>query len=77
MKSLIKAGPLSLEIKIVCDSKWEVDRDNMRSVAKFCMYLNNCLISLKSRSQKSGSHSLSEEDYIAVSEICTEIFLLK
>ena len=43
----------------------------------FCIFLNGCLISWKSRGQKTVTLLSSEAEYIVVSEVCAEILFVK
>ena len=65
------------EMRAFCDSDWAGDADNRRSITGFCIFLNGCLISWKSRGQKTVTLSSSEAEYVAVSEVCTEILFIK
>ena len=65
------------ELRAYSDSDWAGDADDRRSVTGFCILLNGCLISWKSRGQKTVTLSLSEAEYVAVADICTEILFIK
>ena len=65
------------EMKAFCDSDWAGDADDSRSITGFCIFLNGCLISWKSRGQKTVTLSSSEAEYVAVSEVCTEVLFIK
>ena len=41
------------------------------------IYIEDCLISWKSRKQKSVTLSSSEAEYVAISEVCAELIFLK
>ena len=43
----------------------------------FSIHIGNCLISWKSRSQKTVTLSSMEAEYVAVSEVCMEIMFVK
>ena len=43
----------------------------------FAIYIQGCLISWKSRKQKSVTLSSSEAEYVAISEVCAELIFLK
>ena len=60
-----------------CDSDFAGDKNTIISVTGFCIYIGSCLISWKSRGQKSVTLSSTEAEYIAVSEVCTEIIFIK
>ena len=59
------------------DSDFAGDRDLRRSVTGFSIHIGNCLISWKSRSQKTVTLSSTEAEYVAVSEVCMEIMFVK
>ena len=65
------------ELRAFCDSDWAGDADDRKSITGFCILLNGCLISWKSRGQKTVTLSSSEAEYVAVSEVCTEILFIK
>ena len=60
-----------------CDSNFAGDKDSRNSVTGFCIYIGRCLISWKSRGQKSVTLSSTEAEYVAVSEVCAEIIFIK
>jgi Reverse transcriptase (RNA-dependent DNA polymerase) len=60
-----------------CDSDYAGDKDGRKSVSGFVIYIQGCLISWKSRKQKSVTLSSSEAEYVAISEVCAEIMFLK
>ena len=60
-----------------CDSDFAGDKDSRNSVTGFCIYIGRCLISWKARGQKSVTLSSTEAEYVAVSEVCTEIIFIK
>ena len=65
------------KLKAYSDSDWAGDADDRRSITGFCIFLNGCLISWKSRGQKTVTLSSSEAEYVAVSEVCAEILFIK
>ena len=65
------------EFKCMCDSDYAGDKDNRLSVTGYCIYVNGCLISWKSRAQRSHTLSSTEAEYVALSEICTEILFVR
>ena len=65
------------KLKAYSDSDWAGDADDCRSITGFCIFLNDCLISWKSRGQKTVTLSSSEAEYVAVSEVCAEILFIK
>ena len=58
------------KIKTYRDSGYTGDKDN-------CIYMFGCLVSWKSYGEKGVTLSLAEAKYIAISELCTEILLIK
>ena len=65
------------QIIAYCDSDFAGDKDNRISVTGFCISIGQCLISWKSRGQKSVTLSSTEAEYVAVSEVCAEIIFIK
>ena len=61
------------ELKCMVNSDYAGDNDNRLSVTGYCVYVNGCLISWKSRAQRSFALSSSESKYVALSDIFTEI----
>ena len=59
------------------DSDWAGDKDDRRSITGYCVYFMDCLVAWKSRAQKNVTLSSSEAEYVAVSEICSEIKFIK
>ena len=59
-------------LKSFSDSDWAGSKDDRRSITGYCIYLNGCLISWKSRGQKHVTLSSTEAEYVAVSEVCTD-----
>ena len=53
------------------------DKDKRLSVTGFCIYIYGCLVSWKSHGQKTVALSSTEAEYIAISELCAEILLIK
>ena len=64
-------------LKAFSDSDWAGAQDDRRSITGYCIYLNGCLISWKSRGQKHVTLSSTEAEYVAVSEVCTDIMFIK
>ena len=46
-------------------------------MTEYCVYVNDCLISWKSRAQQCNSLSSIEAEYVALSEACYEILIVK
>ncbi len=60
-----------------CDSDYAGDKDQRLSISGFVVYANNTLISWKSKSQRNTTLSSTEAEYVALSEICKEIYFIK
>ena len=65
------------ELKAFCDSDFVGDKEKRISVTGFCIFYNDCLISWKSRGQKSVSLSSTEAEYVAMSEVSMEVVFIK
>nr|KAJ0196275.1 hypothetical protein LSAT_V11C700361250 [Lactuca sativa] len=67
-----------LELKGFVDADWAKCLATRRSVSGYMVYLNNCLISWKSRKQSIVSRSSTESEYRALGSItCEIIWILK
>ena len=64
------------DMKAYSDSDFAGDADTRRSVSGFVIYLNECPVSWQSRGQKSVSLSSTEAEYVAISEVATEILFV-
>ena len=73
LKFMLTSEKDKWEFKCMCDSDYAGDKDNGLSVTEFCIYINGCLISWKSRAQKCQTLSSTEAEYVALSDICCEI----
>ena len=71
------ADPNVWKMIAFCDSDYAGDKDGRKSVSGFFIYIQECLISWKSRKQKSVTLSSSEAEYVAISEVCAEVVFLK
>ena len=66
-----------LILKVNCDPDYAGDKETRASVTGYYIYLHGCLIAWKSRAQNNVSLSSTEAEYIAVSEVITEILFIK
>ena len=64
-------------IKTFCDSDFAGDKTSRISVTGYCIYVLDCLVAWKSRSQKHIILSSTEAEYVAVSDVCTEIMFIR
>ena len=53
------------------------DKEKRISIMGFCIFYNNCLISWKSRGQKSVSLSSTKAEYVTMSEVSMEVIFIK
>ena len=65
------------EFKCMCDCNYAGDKDNRLNVTGYCIYVNGCLVLLKSRAQRSQILSCTEAEYVGLSEICSEILFVR
>ena len=65
------------KIRAFRDSDFAGDMDKRLSVTGFCIYIYGYLVSWKSHGQKTVALSSTEAAYIAISELCAEILLIK
>jgi hypothetical protein len=59
------------------DSDYAGDKDTRTSVSGYVVYLNAALIAWKSKSQKVVTLSSTEAEYMALSDLCTEVLFIK
>lgn len=64
---------LTWNLKGYCDSDFAGDSDTRKSVSGFVIYLCGAAIAWRSKGQKSVTLSSTEAEYVAVSEVATEI----
>ena len=64
---------LHWNLKAYTDSDYAGDADTSKSISGFMIYVNGCLIACKSRGQKSVTLSSTKAEYVANSEVSTEI----
>jgi len=65
------------ELKVFCDSEFVGDKEKHISITVFCIFYNDCLVSWKSRGQKSVSLSSTEAEYVTMSEVCMEVIFIE
>jgi len=65
------------EVKGFSDSDFAGDTDERKSISGYVIYVQGCPISWRSKGQKSVSLSSTEAEYMAVSEVATEILFIK
>ena len=53
------------------------DKDTILSVSGFCFFVMGCLVSFKSRGQKNVTLSLTEDEYVAISELCADMLFVR
>ena len=66
----------SFDLHMYGDSDWGANPDNSHSTLGWQCFLSNCLISWKSKCQKTVDMSSSEAEYMAASNLCKEIIYL-
>jgi hypothetical protein len=59
------------------DSDYAGDKDTRISVTGYVIFVQGCLISWKSKSQRSVTLSSTEAEYVAISDVCAEILFVK
>ena len=74
---IVRGKEFAWVLKAYSDSDWAGDPEDRKSITGFCIFLNGCLISWKSRGQKTVTLSSSEAEYVAVADVCTEILFIK
>ena len=68
-----KRKGLTWDLKGYCDSDFAGDTDTRKSVSGFVIYLCGAVIAWRSKGQRSVSLSSTEAEYMAISEVATEI----
>jgi len=64
------------DLKGYCDSDFAGDSDTRKSVSGFVIYLCGAAIAWRSKGQKSVTLSSTEAEYVAISEVATEILYI-
>jgi len=65
------------KLEAYCDSDYSGDRDNQLSTTGYIIHVLGVPVAWKSRVQRSVTLSSTEAEYVAVSEVCTEILFIK
>ena len=68
---------LQWTFKYLCNSDYIGDKDTRLSVTGYYSYINKCLISWKSRAYRCIMLLSTEAEYMALSEICSDILFIK
>ena len=63
--------------KCLCDSDYSGDKDTRLNLTGYCVYVNKCSKSWKSRAQRCIILSSTEAEYMALSKIFCEILFVK
>ncbi len=58
-------------------SDYAGDKDTRKSVSGYVVYVNDALIAWKSKGQRTVTLSSTEAEYIAVTDLCTEVLFIK
>jgi hypothetical protein len=61
----------------VCDSDYAGDKDTRKSVSGYVVYVNDAIIAWKSKGQRTVTLSSTEAEYIAITDLCTEVLFVK
>ena len=72
-----KPNKVNWEMRGYSDSDFAGDVDGRKSISGYIIYVQGCPISWRSKGQKSVSLSSTEAEYMAVSEVATEILFMK
>lgn len=63
-------------MKVYTDSDFAGDANNRKSISGFVIYLNECLLAWRLKQQRNVTLLSTEAEYVAVSEIVTEILFI-
>jgi hypothetical protein len=72
-----RSPELGFELHAYGDSDWGANPDNSRSTLGWQTFLGKCLVSWKSKTQRSVAMSSSEAEYMAASNLSKEIIYLR
>jgi hypothetical protein len=67
----------SWSLQTFCDSDYAGDKDGRKSITGYIIYIQDMPIAWKSKSQKNVTLSSSEAEYVAISELTTEILYVR
>lgn len=65
------------KLEAYCDSDWDNDKDNRKSVTGVVIFINGNTLCWVSRSQKTVSLASAHAEYNAITEVCKEVLYIK
>ena len=72
-QGLLLPSENNLRLQAYCDSDWGGCQTSRRSISEFCIFLENSIISWKSKKQTNMSRSSAEAKYRAMTNTCLEL----
>ena len=72
-----KMGKIKWSLKAFSDSDFAGDPDGRKSVSGYVIYLNGMPVAWRSKGQKSVTLSSTEAEYVAISEVMTEVLFIR
>ena len=70
-------GKHLMNIEGYCDSDYAGDKDSRRSITGLVIYLCGAPVCWRSKSQRGATLSTTESKYYAMSELCSELLVIK
>ncbi|GJZ00793.1 hypothetical protein Tco_0518222 [Tanacetum coccineum] len=67
----------NVDLKVFVDSDWAKCKVTRRSITGYAVFLENSLVSSKSKKQAVVSRSSTEAEYMAMCNVCCEVLLIK